>query len=979
MKSVQRFSSFIGWTMILFQAVSLAVVMGVLYTILGRTMAHEHENRLQAQSARVSMALSDRLEWAERQLRDIRMNNAIRINLMLGVDSQVTEQMATLYPSTDGAVFFIRNAEDGAILPPPSPRLDLLKARLDALEAADRFQRLLFFEAADGARYSLFSIPIHRKDERLATAFICYDIAADHRFWRRFDMIAPSSRLLFRTGDDFRNLRAGTPEPAISDKNPVPRRLAFSQPALMGLKGIPDLFLAASNAPLREQQTSLILILVVLCAAVFLLTIWVSLWISRRLSDPLERMADQAMAIAREPAPHFLSTEDIRYQEFRTLAGAFNGVLRNLLEAQASLKNRARQALDASEQKYQRLVETSPTGILSTDQRNRIQFANRAMEEITGHKAEALTALTLDDLVHPDDADVEGPGDPCALRREPRQGCETRWRRKDGRPVWVELRSVRIQDGDVSAVLVNALDITHRKQAETAARQSEEKYRSVVNQSAESIYQVDTETKRIVEANPAMQRLLGYTQSELSAMTVYDFVVHDRPDIDAKMEQILREGDYFIGERHYRKKDGEVLTVEVGGNRIAYGGKEVFSVVCRDITARKKMEVELLKMQKLESLGLLAGGIAHDFNNILTGIIGNLTLAKLNAGPETRLFGKLAETERACLRARDLTQQLLTFAKGGAPLKKTLPLSGLIREAVRFTLRGSNVGCRFDIADDLLPVDADEGQITQVINNLVINAQQAMPDGGELADTAENLKDGSRSGLPLTPGPYVTVAIRDQGPGIPPDQLEKIFDPYFTTKKTGSGLGLAVAYSILKKHGGHISALSEPDGGAAFTLYLPSARAAEPPPAPKPVRIIPGQGRILVMDDEQTVRLVLQEMLRFLGYDPAFTVDGEEAIDTYKTAMAEGTPFDAVIMDLTIPGGMGGLEAIGRLREIDPHVRAIVSSGYASDAVVADFRKHGFSGVLSKPYQMEALSELLSTLTGGAKACDGEAVVEEAG
>ncbi len=978
MKSIQRFSSFIGWTMILFQAVTLAVVVGVLYTILGRTMTHEHENRLQAQSARVSMALSDRLEWAEGQLRDIQMNNAIRINLMLGVDSQVTEQMAALHPSTDGAVFFIRNAEDGAMLPPPPPRLELLKAQLDALEAADRFQRLLFLEAGDGARYSLFSIPIHRKDERLATAFIRYDVAADQRFWRRFDMIAPSSRLLLRTGEDFRNLRAGAPAPAIEKENPVPKRLASPGPALIELKAFPNLFLAASNAPLRAQRTSLILILVVLCAAVFLLTAWVSLWISRRLSDPLDRMANQALAIARDPAPHFLSTEDIHYQEFRTLAGAFNCVLRNLLEAQESLKTRARQALDASEQKYQRLVETSPTGILSTGPRNRIQFANRTMEEITGYKAEVLTAMTLDDLVHPDDADVEGPGDPGAARREPRQGRETRWRRKDGRPVWVELRSVRIQDGD-AAVLVNALDITHRKQAETAARQSEEKYRSVVDQSAEGIYQVDTETKRIVESNPAMRRLLGYTQSELSAMTVYDFVVHDRPDIDAKMEQILRQGDYFIGERQYRKKNGETITVEVSGNRVAYGGKEVFSVVCRDITARKKMESELLKMQKLESLGLLAGGIAHDFNNILTGIIGNITLAKLNAGPETHLFGKLAETERACMRAKDLTQQLLTFAKGGAPIKKTLPLSGLIREAVRFTLRGANVGCRFDIADDLFPVDADEGQITQVINNLVINAQQAMPDGGELRVTAENLGDGPPSGLPLRPGPYVTVAIRDQGPGIAPDQLEKIFDPYFTTKKTGSGLGLAVVYSIVKKHGGHISASSEPDGGAAFTLLLPRARAAEPPPDPKPERIIPGQGRILVMDDEQTVRLVLGEMLRFLGYDPAFAVDGAEAIDAYKTAMREGRPFNAVIMDLTIPGGMGGLEAIGRLREIDPQVRAIVSSGYASDAVVADFRKHGFSGVLSKPYQMEALSELLSSLTGGADVCDGEAIVEEAG
>ncbi len=854
MKRVKRFARFIGWTMILFQAVSLAVVVGVLYTILSRTMTHEHENRLQAQSARISMALSDRLSRAEHQLRDLGMNNAIRVSLMLGVDNQVKEQMSALYPPADGAIFFIRDAGRGDILPALPRRLDLLAERMASLEAADRFQRRLFFKVGEDALYSLFAIPVFRQDERLATAFMLDDIAADAQFWRRFDMIAPGASLLVQTGGALWDLRSGDQETRTINENPLLQiKLASSQADLPGLKELPDLFLSVSDAPLQEQQSFLILILAALCASVFLLTILVSFWIVRRLSDPLESMANQAMAIARDPAPHFLKTEALRYREFQTLADAFNGVLRSLLDAQNALTNRARQALDASE----------------------------------------------------------------------------------------------------------------------------DKYRSVVNQSAEGIYQVDTDSKRIVEANPAMQRLLGYNQTELSAMTVYDFVVHDPPDVDATMGRILREGHHFIGERRYRKKNGQTVTVEVGGNLIAYGGKEVISVVCRDITAKKKMEGELLKMQKLESLGLLAGGIAHDFNNILTGIIGNLSLAKLAAGPETALRSKLAETERACMRAKDLTQQLLTFAKGGAPIKKTLPLSGLIREAVGFTLRGSNVACRLDIADDLLPVDADEGQITQVINNLVINAQQAMPEGGALTVTAVNRDKEALSGLPLKSGRYVSVTIRDQGPGIPPAQLEKIFDPYFTTKKTGSGLGLAVVYSIVKKHGGHIAAASEPDAGAAFTLYLPASRATGPSSAPGPDRIIPGRGRILIMDDEQTVRFVLQEMLRYLGYDPAAAEDGAEAISTYETAMAEGAPFDAIIMDLTIPGGMGGQEAIGRLRKIDPHVRAIVSSGYANDAVVADFRQHGFSGVLSKPYQIEALSELLSTLTGGADERDGEAVVEE--
>jgi CheY-like chemotaxis protein len=372
------------------------------------------------------------------------------------------------------------------------------------------------------------------------------------------------------------------------------------------------------------------------------------------------------------------------------------------------------------------------------------------------------------------------------------------------------------------------------------------------------------------------------------------------------------------------------------------------------------MEDDILRLQteKMESISILAGGIAHDFNNILTAILGNITIAKMHINREDRSFKLLTEAEKASLRAKDLTQQLLTFSKGGAPVKKSVSISGLLKDTTEFALSGSKTSYNLCVPDDLWPVEIDAGQISQVINNLIINADQAMPGGGMITVHAENVTVGQNE-HPLQQGTYVKISITDEGIGIPHDHLQKIFDPYFTTKQKGSGLGLAICDSIVRTHDGHITVESRLGVGTTFYIWLPVTHT-EPVTRRKGVeKIIKGKGCILLMDDEECILEATGEILHYLGYTVVTARDGREAVDTYKKALTSCQPFDVVIMDLTIPGGMGGKETLHHLLEIDPDVKAIVSSGYSDNPVTAQYKEYGFSGAVTKPYTVRELSETL--------------------
>ncbi|MBI3949912.1 MAG: GAF domain-containing protein [Acidobacteria bacterium] len=522
----------------------------------------------------------------------------------------------------------------------------------------------------------------------------------------------------------------------------------------------------------------------------------------------------------------------------------------------------------------------------------------------------------------------------------------------------------------VANVLAEA---TERKQAEEALAAETERLAVTLRSIGDGVITTDTDG-RVVLINKVAELLTGRTQEEAVDKPLGEVfhIINKKTGerCENAVERVLKAGEVVGLTNHTAllARDGTERIIADSGAPIRDRQGKIFGVVLvfRDITEKQKTEEELLKAQKLESLGLLAGGIAHDFNNILTTILGNITLAEADMRPGDHILGRLVAAETAALRAKDLTYQLLTFSKGGAPIKKTTSIAEIIKESASFALRGSNVRCEFSIPDDLWPVEVDEGQMSQVIQNLIINADQAVPEGGIIHICVKNVTREADADLSLAnQQKYVNITITDHGVGIPEEHLPKIFDPYFTTKPGGIGLGLATTYSIIKKHEGHITVASKVGVGTTTTIYLPASEKQLSIKKIESERPCSGQGKILVMDDEQMIRDLTGHILKRFGYQAEFARDGAEAIAIYTKAKESGAPFDAVIMDLTIPGGMGGKEAIKRLAEIDPQVKAIVSSGYCNDPVMSNFREYGFSGCVAKPYRVEDLTQTLHAVLRG--------------
>ena len=502
------------------------------------------------------------------------------------------------------------------------------------------------------------------------------------------------------------------------------------------------------------------------------------------------------------------------------------------------------------------------------------------------------------------------------------------------------------------------------------AAMAQEKERLAVTLGAinEGVIAVDLQG-RVILMNRTAEELTGWHSAQARRKPLGDFFIlaeaQTQTPIPCPMEEVLRTGHAWTTAKpvllRARGGIGPMVTVAISCLKETQGGILGAVMAFRDVTERQKLIEERIKSSKLESVGILAGGIAHDFNNILTAILGNISLASAEAADRADPRPFLREADLACARARDLTQQLLTFAKGGAPIRQIALLCEVIRDSARFATHGATARCECQIPDNLWPVEADKGQISQVIQNVVINAAQAMPEGGVIQIAAHNLAEGG--GLPLGLGParYVRISIQDQGTGIRPEHLDKIFDPYFSTKRGGSGLGLATAYSIVKRHEGAITVDSQLGVGTRFEIYLPASNGFPPvTPVGLAASPAPGSGRILVMDDERPILNLLVKMLQKLGYEVIPAVDGAEAVRLYAEAQARGQAIDAVILDLTVPGGVGGEQALKQLAALDPAVKAIVSSGYSNDPVMASYREFGFQAVVPKPYGLDSLAAVLA-------------------
>jgi two-component system sensor kinase FixL len=460
--------------------------------------------------------------------------------------------------------------------------------------------------------------------------------------------------------------------------------------------------------------------------------------------------------------------------------------------------------------------------------------------------------------------------------------------------------------------------------------------------------------------------LFGFAKSERINLNGFLEKLHpeDREAVSQTLANALGGTGGYETEYRVVLPDGQVRWIASrGGVEFDDNGKPVLlRGASIDITTRKQVEEELLRGRKLESLGVLTCGIAHDFNNFLTIIAGNISLAKMRTQPADPMCDILEQAAVACNRATSLASQLLTFGKGGAPVKRPVPLAGLVKDAVDLARAGATATINLAIEGNLWSAEIDIEQISQALHNILLNARQAMPEGGMIEVRAENVVFVADS-LSLRPGKYILISVRDHGCGIEADVLPRIFDPYFTTKQSGSGLGLATVYAIIAKHGGHIAVQSMLDVGTTFSIYLPACATAQPAESSIGQQLQTGSGRILVMDDEEALLILLTQILEWLGYEVECVRDGLEAIELYQKAKDSGRHFDIVLLDLTIPGGTGGKEVAARLREVDDSVILIVSSGYSNTPIMSEFRKYGFDDVLSKPWTPVQLSEVFRRYT----------------
>lgn len=504
---------------------------------------------------------------------------------------------------------------------------------------------------------------------------------------------------------------------------------------------------------------------------------------------------------------------------------------------------------------------------------------------------------------------------------------------------------------------------------------SEERFRSVAESAKEIIITADLEGT-IIQLNRSACDNFWYTADEIIGKSVETLI----PELmeNARFLGIIEpesSEDSWQIESNFEiqgfRKNGSEFPLDLSISIWKTSEGKFLTVIGRDITERRLMEEELLKIAKLESLGVLAGGIAHDFNNVLMAIIANISLAKMHIPSGGRVYDLLLDMERAAMGAKSLTQQMLTFSKGGAPLKKIVSIVELLKITADFVLRGSNIVCSFNIQPNLLDVNIDVEQINQVISNLVINAKQAMSKGGKIDIEAFNItvgKSGEKSGETrlerfLKPGRYVKISVRDNGSGIREEELSRVFDPFYSSKRGGSGLGLSSSFSIMRKHDGYIDVESVLGEGAVFHFYLPAV-TAESDSGKESHDMLEYAGRILIMDDRLMILDTVSELLEGFGYEVEISQNGSEAVEKYTGAMDSGNPFDAVIMDLIVPGEMGGLEATRNILDIHPEARIIVSSGYSTDPIMANYKEHGFINMLPKPYSIAEMDEVLKKAIG---------------
>jgi PAS domain S-box-containing protein len=849
----KKFSRFLTLTLLGFIGLSLTIVVGSLYGLLSTTMGKEFSNELKVVQSEICMALQERFNLLETRVKEASLNNAIRVNLMLGVKSQLSELLKTHHPFIEGAHFFIQEKGGSQFIPEIPDRYRGSIPSLIKIGQLSDFQNIKFQNQGNDIFTSLISCPIFRKDEHLGTIYAIYDLSLDTQFWKRFKQNL-NERLLIQSRGNLVDLQTAQ---TVSLPSKIQRLFisGFESPmvdlfqncSFVGLKEFPGLFYGISSASLHHKKYVLLIKLTGLCTIIFFLTLIVSFQLIRKISEPLEFMAEQALKISQKPSRLFLHEKEIRYVEFQKLAQAFNQVLKSLLEAQEELKRQAQKKLDATEQLYRRTLEAAP---------------------------DAITISRLKD------------------------GC-------------------------------------------------------------------------FQQVNQAFSKLSGYSSEEALGRTSFDLNLFNNPlDREQLIKKIHEKGEVNGLEIQFRNKDGTILETLVSVRTIQFGEEECVITVASDITElkraqeeKKKLETQLQHAQKMEAIGTLAGGIAHDFNNLLGIITGNMELA-LDTVPESNPARfNLDEIRTASWRAKDVVRQLLSFARKTSYERKPIKIIPIIKESIQL-LRATiptTIEIRQNIKDANDTVLADQTQIQQVLINLITNASHALGETGGIIEIGiQNIilkANSSSSTFDLIPGNYLKMTVSDSGRGIGPNVIDRIFDPYFTTKGIGkgSGMGLAVVHGIIKSHNGAISVESKIGKGTTFIVLLPVIEKEAVEHA-EPVELFPtGSERILLVDDEEAMTYVGKYRLEGLGYHVETTTNPVQALELFH---ANHDQFDLVITDMTMPQ-MTGERLVKEILKIRPDMPTILCTGFSENMDEKKAKEIGACQYIEKPFNRSVLASMV--------------------
>ncbi len=695
------------------------------------------------------------------------------------------------------------------------------------------------------------------------------------------------------------------------------------------------------------------------------LAVAVGIFITRLITTPVLQLTTDALSLSQGE-----QTEERK----NTFIHEISKLQNSFLEMSGKVQQKTN-ALEAEKERYKEIFNAPSDAIFMHDaDTGKIIDVNQGMLDMYG--------CTYDEALQQDMGSISSGKSPYSQKEAVLKVQDTMLRgpqkfdwlskKMDGTLFWVEVSLKQTEFGGMRSVIAVVRDVNNRKQAEKNLATEKERLAVTLRSIGDGVITTDIEGK-VVFINKIAEDLTGWLTEEAKGKSSTEIfhIINEKTGKKcvSPVQRVIELGRITSLVKHTEliAKDGVTRSIADSGAPIRDNNGKLIGVVLvfRDITHERKIEEELLKVQKLESVGILAGGIAHDFNNILSAVLGNVELASNRIAQEdTDTKTLLSDAKKATRRATKLTSQLLTFAKGGAPVKEEISLPTIITESAKFVLRGSKVDCNYNLPEDLWMVDADSGQIGQVIQNIVINAKHAMPEGGTIQIRCTNVHDAADEALLSTDNSqYVRITIQDTGVGISEKIISKIFDPYYSTKREGSGLGLAICHSIVSKHSGHLTVNSSTGKGATFTLYLPALSATGSDVTTKTKITSSTQAsRIIIMDDDKMIRDVAKAQLLTLGHEPIMAEDGEQAINKYQEMQESKTPVDLVIMDLTIPGGMGGQEAAEKLLKIDSNAKIIVASGYSNDPVMASYKEYGFCTTLAKPFDLKELGDAIASV-----------------